>query len=203
MARVGAKGWAAIGLGAALVLGVGIAANASGHRSQEVVASETSETVPASPTPSPTPVVEVRTETQDEAIPFAAQSANDPNHDVGWSGVTTVGQNGVKTKTFHVTYTDGVETSRELVSEAVTTAPVDQVTSIGTRQPAPPPPAAAPQAPAGGGCDPNYSGCVPIASDVDCAGGSGNGPAYVQGPVTVIGNDIYDLDRDGDGVACE
>jgi len=24
-----------------------------------------------------------------------------------------------------------------------------------------------------------YSGCVPIASDVDCAGGSGNGPAYL------------------------
>ena len=53
------------------------------------------------------------------------------------------------------------------------------------------------------GCDSNYSGCVPIASDVDCAGGSGNGPAYVQGPVTVIGKDIYDLDSDGDGVACE
>jgi hypothetical protein len=52
-------------------------------------------------------------------------------------------------------------------------------------------------------CDPNYSGCVPIASDVDCAGGSGNGPAYVRGPVRVIGSDIYDLDRDGDGVACQ
>jgi hypothetical protein len=52
-------------------------------------------------------------------------------------------------------------------------------------------------------CDPNYSGCVPIASDVDCAGGSGNGPAYVEGPVRVKGNDIYGLDRDGDGVACE
>ncbi|MCW3816310.1 hypothetical protein ONA91_17845 [Micromonospora sp. DR5-3] len=52
-------------------------------------------------------------------------------------------------------------------------------------------------------CDPNYSGCVPIASDVDCAGGSGNGPAYVQGPVRVIGTDIYDLDRDGDGIACD
>jgi len=52
-------------------------------------------------------------------------------------------------------------------------------------------------------CDPNYSGCVPIASDVDCAGGSGNGPAYVQGPVTVIGSDIYGLDSDGDGIACE
>ena len=58
-------------------------------------------------------------------------------------------------------------------------------------------------APAPSGCDPNYGGgCVPIASDVDCAGGSGNGPEYVRGPVTVIGTDIYDLDRDGDGIAC-
>ena len=52
-------------------------------------------------------------------------------------------------------------------------------------------------------CDPNYSGCVPIASDVDCAGGSGDGPAYVKGPVKVIGKDIYRLDRDGDGIGCE
>ena len=53
-------------------------------------------------------------------------------------------------------------------------------------------------------CDPNYSGaCVPIASDVDCAGGNGNGPANVAGPVMVIGDDIYGLDRDGDGVACD
>lgn len=54
------------------------------------------------------------------------------------------------------------------------------------------------------GCDPNYEGaCVPIASDVDCAGGSGNGPEYVRGPVCAVGSDIYGLDRDGDGVACE
>ncbi|KKW64652.1 membrane protein [Mycolicibacterium elephantis] len=44
---------------------------------------------------------------------------------------------------------------------------------------------------------------MPIASDVDCAGGSGNGPEYVSGPVYVVGDDIYELDRDGDGVACE
>lgn len=53
-------------------------------------------------------------------------------------------------------------------------------------------------------CDPNYAGkCVPIASDVDCAGGGGNGPAYVRGPVRVVGEDIYKLDRDGDGIACD
>lgn len=53
-------------------------------------------------------------------------------------------------------------------------------------------------------CDSNYEGaCVPIASDVDCAGGSGNGPEYVSGPVYVVGDDIYELDREGDGVACE
>jgi hypothetical protein len=52
-------------------------------------------------------------------------------------------------------------------------------------------------------CDPNYSGCVPIASDVDCAGGGGNGPEYVEGPIRVIGTDIYHLDGDGDGKACE
>jgi hypothetical protein len=54
------------------------------------------------------------------------------------------------------------------------------------------------------GCDPNYSGCVPIASDVDCEGGSGNGPAYVEGPVRIIGKDIYRLDGGGEpGIGCE
>ncbi|MDG5481305.1 excalibur calcium-binding domain-containing protein [Mycolicibacterium gadium] len=55
------------------------------------------------------------------------------------------------------------------------------------------------------GCDSNYEGvCVPAGvSDVDFAGGSGNGPEYVAGPVYVVGSDIYELDRDGDGTACE
>src|SRR4051812_46813808 len=67
--------------------------------------------------------------------------------------------------------------------------------------PTDPPPSAEPSS----GCNPNYepSPCVPNDPvDVDCAGGGGNGPSYVSGPVTVIGNDGYDLDSDGDGVAC-
>jgi hypothetical protein len=52
------------------------------------------------------------------------------------------------------------------------------------------------------GCHPSYDPCVPSASDVDCLGGSGDGPEHV-GTVSVIGPDVYGLDRDGDGVGCE
>jgi hypothetical protein len=65
-------------------------------------------------------------------------------------------------------------------------------------------PARAQRSALGPDCDPNYDMvCVPIARDVDCAGGNGNGPAYVKGPLRVIGTDVYELDRDGDGYACE
>ena len=54
------------------------------------------------------------------------------------------------------------------------------------------------------GCHPSYEGdCLPLdALDVDCAGGSGDGPAFA-GYVEVVGPDVYDLDADGDGYACE
>lgn len=53
-------------------------------------------------------------------------------------------------------------------------------------------------------CDPNYEGaCLdPTASDYDCEGGEGDGPEYV-GTVTVVGDDHFGLDRNGDGVGCE
>jgi hypothetical protein len=57
----------------------------------------------------------------------------------------------------------------------------------------------------GSSCHPSYEGaCLKVgAGDYDCAGGSGNGPNYVVGPVSVVGPDDFDLDRDGDGVGCE
>lgn len=63
---------------------------------------------------------------------------------------------------------------------------------------------AAAKAGAESNCDPNYSGaCLdPTASDYDCEGGSGNGP-YYTGTVTVVGEDHYGLDADGDGIGCE
>jgi beta-lactam-binding protein with PASTA domain len=52
-------------------------------------------------------------------------------------------------------------------------------------------------------CTPGYRPCLTPASDYDCAGGSGDGPNYAYGPIYITGSDPYDLDRDGDGVACE
>ncbi len=69
---------------------------------------------------------------------------------------------------------------------------------VATRPPAPPPPPAPVS-----NCTPGYTPCLVPASDYDCAGGSGNGPAYANGPIYVTGSDPYGLDADGDGVACE
>lgn len=63
---------------------------------------------------------------------------------------------------------------------------------------APPPPPPPVQS-----CTAGYSPCLAPASDYDCAGGSGDGPQYAYGPIRVTGSDPYDLDRDGDGIACE
>jgi hypothetical protein len=158
----------------------------------------------ATPVPTPTPVVVVTNVDVAEPIPFAAVSVDDGSIDAGQTVVSTIGVNGTQVTTWAVTTVDGVETGRTVVSVVTSVAPIDQITSVGTRVPQPAPVAEQAPAAGGGGCDPNYSGpCVPIASDVDCAGGSGNGPAYVAGPVYVVGSDIYDLDRDGDGIACD
>jgi len=63
-----------------------------------------------------------------------------------------------------------------------------------------PPPTAAPS-----NCDPSYPDvCLKTGiGDYDCAGGSGNGPNYVRGPIRVLPPDPFDLDHDGNGIGCE
>lgn len=60
-----------------------------------------------------------------------------------------------------------------------------------------------PLAPVASNCTTGYEPCLPPAPDYDCAGGSGDGPMYANGPIYVSGSDPYDLDSEGDGVACE
>ncbi|MCG5442432.1 G5 domain-containing protein [Micromonospora sp. NIE79] len=156
----------------------------------------TPSSAPLSVAPSPSsaaavPVVQVTTVTEKATVRYGERTVKDSSLAEGKRVVRTKGVNGVRTLTYEVTTTDGVRTAKKLVKSAVTKQPVTQVVAVGTKKPQT------------SKCDPNYSGCVPIASDVDCAGGSGNGPAYVSGPIRVIGDDIYALDRDGDGIACD
>jgi resuscitation-promoting factor RpfB len=153
----------------------------------------TAATVTATPSAAPAtaaPVVKKRTITTRRTIPFATRRVHDPTLAKGTRRVRSRGVTGVRILTYRVTFTNGVRTARELIRMATMKAPVTRVIVIGTKE--------------SQRCDPNYSGaCVPIASDVDCAGGSGDGPAYVQGPVRVVGTDIYGLDADGDGIGCD
>lgn len=209
--RVSSRGaaWAALGIAFVLMF-VGTGANAvlGGPGSNPGDAGVSADAKPfvstptekPSPSPKPTTFEDVEETT---AIPFERAAVDDPNIDVGQVLITTPGVAGSKVTTYRVTYVDGKEVSREIASEVVTVAPVNEVTSTGTRQPAPPP-APVPFAQTGGGCHPSYSGaCVPIDSDVDCEGGGGNGPSYIRGPFSVIGEDVYDLDRDGNRTACD
>jgi resuscitation-promoting factor RpfB len=70
--------------------------------------------------------------------------------------------------------------------------------TIAKKPPPPPPPTVQED-----NCTSGYSPCLPPASDYDCAGGSGDGPAYADGPIAVTGSDPYGLDDDSDGVGCE
>ncbi|MER7590581.1 G5 domain-containing protein [Micromonospora sp. NPDC127501] len=171
---------------------------APGEPTQEAPAQEESPIAAPSSAPATAPssaaavpVVQVTTVTEQATIRYGERTVKDSSLAEGKRVVRTKGVNGVRTLTYEVTTTDGVRTARKLVKSAVTKQPVTQVVAVGTKKQQ------------SSKCDPNYSGCVPIASDVDCAGGSGNGPAYVSGPIRVIGDDIYDLDRDGDGIACD
>lgn len=142
-----------------------------------------------------TDVVTRKTITEKQSIAFESKDQSDGSLAKGSSKTLVEGVDGELTATYNVTYTNGVETSREKVSEKITRQPVTELIAVGTYvKPAPAKTSS---------CDPNYSGCVPIASDVDCGGGNGNGPAYVYETVRVTGYDIYDLDRDSDGYGCD
>jgi hypothetical protein len=167
-------------------------------------AAATSTTSPATTTWVPSPTDTTTTVTEVVAIPFAARTVEDALLDTVRTVVRTRGRAGSKTVTWTVRTRGGVEVDRAVSGEKVTLEPVDEVTVVGTKVAAPEPQDDPVEPADTDDCDPNYSGgCVPIASDVDCAGGKGNGPAYVRGPVQVVGKDIYGLDADHDGIGCE
>ena len=147
-------------------------------------------TTSATPTPEPTPAVEGAPDAPVVARTTVPAGGRGTSADASSrSAGPRAGGPAARTTT-----SPAPATARSSTAKSSTAGSSTARSSTATKKPA---------AAASGGCDPNYSGCVPIASDVDCAGGSGNGPAYVSGPIRVTGTDKYDLDRDGNGIACE
>ena len=165
--------------------------------------STTATTATTTTASAPTDTQVTTTVTEVVALPFTKQTVEDGALVKGNTVVRTAGRDGSKTVTWSVRTQGGIEVGRTVTREQVTRQPVTEVTAVGTKAPTSTP-APKPTSTTAAQCDPNYSGaCVPVASDVDCAGGSGNGPAYVRGPVQVVGRDIYGLDADHDGIGCE
>lgn len=87
--------------------------------------------------------------------------------------------------------------------------PGASIALVVAKAPPPPPPTTVPPPPTTAtprNCDPAYPDvCLHQGiGDYDCAGGSGNGPNYVEGPLQVLPPDPFDLDgNDNDGIGCE
>ncbi|MEV4511470.1 hypothetical protein AB0K00_21155 [Dactylosporangium sp. NPDC049525] len=143
-------------------------------------------------------------------IVVAAAGGKDPNEtrDVARTGALAMPQSTAAPTP--VTATTGT-TEPATAAPTTTTPPAPAATTTApavkaptTKAPTKPPTKQPTTKPPAGNCNPNYSPCVPNDPvDVDCKGGSGNGPSYVQGPVRVIGSDVYKLDTDHDGIGCE
>ena len=78
------------------------------------------------------PKITKKIATETKPVPFASTTVNDASLAKGDTKITTAGVDGVETLTYTVIYTNGVQASKTLASDKVTTQPVAQVTSVGT-----------------------------------------------------------------------
>ncbi len=79
-----------------------------------------------------------QTITVDETIPFPERVNYDYDLTWGQEKITQPGQNGQKTVTYEIDMRDGIEISREYVSEIVTRETVEQIKTVGRKATLPP-----------------------------------------------------------------
>ena len=80
------------------------------------------------------PVVTTKEETKTEEVAFQTKEVTNSELPEGTRVVKTAGKKGVRTIVYTVTYTDGVETGREVKSNTITTPAVDEVVEVGTKK---------------------------------------------------------------------
>lgn len=79
-----------------------------------------------------------QTVTVETPIPFGEKTEKDPSLELGQTKLKEVGEDGLKVSKYQVKFVDGVEASRELISEETVREPVDRVTIEGSKQAVPP-----------------------------------------------------------------
>lgn len=71
-------------------------------------------------------------EFEDKAIPYETIEQENSELEQGVSNVIQNGVNGIERTVYNVTYTDDVETDREVVSVEITKEPINEIVEIGT-----------------------------------------------------------------------
>ncbi|MHA7117655.1 G5 domain-containing protein [Aerococcus viridans] len=79
-------------------------------------------------------VTETRREVVQEEIPFETEHRENSNLTSGTEQIVQEGQTGTKKFTYDVTYENGDEVGRELVSEEVVTEPIIRIVEVGTQE---------------------------------------------------------------------
>lgn len=82
----------------------------------------------------PEVVTETRREVVQEEIPFETERRENADLTSGTEQVVQEGQTGSKEFTYDVTYENGEEVNRELVSEEVVTEPINRIVEVGTQE---------------------------------------------------------------------
>ena len=79
-------------------------------------------------------VVTTKEETKTEEVAFQTKEVPNAELPEGSRQVKATGKKGVRTIVYTVTYTDGVETGREVKSNTITTPAVDEIVEVGTKK---------------------------------------------------------------------
>ncbi len=129
-------------------------------------------------------------------IPFATRTIETSDLLEGERELQQAGQAGVRVRVVRVTSKRGKVIDRDLVRTFVAREPIERVVLVGDPS----------RVSAGAWWRLRPELCRRVCAGCQrrrLCGGSGDGPAYVDGPVQVVGDDIYDLNRDSDDIACD
>lgn len=94
--------------------------------------SSTSTNPPKQNKPKPAPKITTAQVTTTQDVPFKVTTQDDNTLLKGQTKLVQVGKDGVNTLTYEVTYANGKETNRKLLSTVTTTVPVDAIVANGT-----------------------------------------------------------------------